>query len=364
MATARLVGEMTFLAALAATLGACGGGGGGGGSTPTSGSSGANWTIPETAVIDAGPGRDGIPSIDRPVMQLAADVPDREILPNELIVGVLHEGTIHAYSHNILNWHEVVNDSIDFNDFIVSYCPLTGSAMSWDADDSLTNTEFGVSGLLYNSNLILYDRNSGSRWSQMLQQSVQGSRVREQPARIQVVETRWSTWQAMYPDSFVLTRVTSYSRDYDAYPYANYRANEELLFPVERQDNRLHPKTRIIGIHGSTASKVYQVSGFGSTTQAINDQFDGQPIVAAGNSRSDIAVIFGRELADGTILTFTALDDQLPNILQDTEGNTWDVFGNAVSGPRAGERLPMTNSFTAFWFAWAAFFDSPEIHFN
>lgn len=314
--------------------------------------------------MDGGPGQDGIPAIDRPVMQLAAEVPDREILDAELVVGVLHEGAMHAYPYNILNWHEVVNDSINFNDFVVSYCPLTGSSVAWDADDGLANTEFGVSGLLYNSNLILYDRESGSRWSQMLQQSVEGTRVRERPARIQVVETTWSTWKTMYPDSFVMTRSTGYSRDYDAYPYGGYRFSEDLLFPVSRTDNRLHPKTRVIGIHSATASKVYQIEGFGAATQAVNDHFDGDPIVVVGNSSADIAVIFSRELGDGTILDFSALDGQLPNILQDSEGNTWDVFGNAVSGPRAGERLAMTNSFTAMWFAWVAFFENPEIHFN
>lgn len=341
----------------------CSCGGGGGGSTPTASSNGA-WIIPESEVIDAGPGQDGIPAIDRPIMQRVSEVPDREILASELVVGVLHEGTIHAYPYNILNWHEVVNDSINFDDFVVSYCPLTGSAVSWDADDRLGNTEFGVSGLLYNSNLVLYDRDSGSRWSQMLQQSVQGNRAGDTPQRLQVVETKWSTWKSMYPDSFVLTRSTGFSRDYDAYPYGSYRSSAELFFPVSRSDNRLHPKTRVIGIHSDTASKVYQLSEFGDTTQAINDHFDGKPIVVAGSSRANIAVIYSRELADGTVLDFSALDGQLPNILQDTEGNTWDVFGIAVSGPRAGERLAMTNSFTAMWFAWAAFFENPEIHFN
>ena len=109
---------------------------------------------------------------------------------------------------------------------------------------------------------------------------------------------------------------------------------------------------------------MYQIDGFGGTTQAINDQFNDEPIVVVGNSSADIAVIYSRQLGDGTILEFSALDGQLPNILQDTEGNTWDVFGNAVSGPRAGEQLTMTNSFTAMWFAWVAFFEDPEIYFN
>ena len=339
---------------------ACGGGGSGSSTAPVNTTD--IWSIPAAEVIDAGPGKDGIPSIDLPVMTEAVNITD--IDPYELIVGVLHEGTIHAYSHNILDWHEVVNDSINFNGFVLSYCPLTGSAMAWDPDDSQGNTQFGVSGLLYNSNLILYDRATDSRWSQMLEKSVQGSRRNETPSRVQVVETTWATWRAMYPDSFVMTRDTGFDRDYDVYPYPGYRTDEDLLFPVSNLDNRLHPKKRVIGIRSDGASKVYQIDGFGSATLAVNDQFDGNPIVAVGNSDDNIAVIFSRVLPDGTVLTFNGLDGQLPNVMEDTEGNVWDVFGNAVSGPRSGERLAMTNSFTAMWFAWAAFFPSAEIHFN
>ncbi len=347
---------LTMLAGI--SVAACGGGDGA--AAPTNPSS--NWLIPVGEVIDAGPGKDGIPAIDSPVMQLASEVTD--IRPNELIVGVLHEDTIHAYPHNILNWHEVVNDSINFNGFVLSYCPLTGSSMSWDPDDTVGNTEFGVSGLLYNSNLILYDRETDSHWSQMIEQSVEGPRASDRPVRIQVVETTWRTWLAMYPNSLVMMRSTGFDRDYDAYPYNDYRFSEELLFPVSNTDNRLHPKNRVIGVRDGSVSKVYQLDGFGPSTQAINDQFNGDPIVAVGNSSDNIAVVFRRDLADGTILTFSGLDGQLPDIMQDTEGNVWDVFGNAVSGPRVGERLAMTNSYTAMWFAWAAFFPNAEIHFN
>jgi len=351
---------LAFSILATAALAACGGGGGGGPAAPLD--PGANWLIPGDEVIDAGPGRDGIPSIDSPIMLEALNVTD--IQPRDLIVGVLHEGTMHVYPHDILNWHEVVNDSINFNSFVLSYCPLTGSAMSWDSDDALGNSEYGVSGLLYNSNLILYDRESNSHWSQMLEQSVQGPRSGARPDRIQVIETTWATWLAMYPDSFAMSRSTGFDRDYDAYPYQDYLFSDELLFPVSSTDNRLHPKIRVIGIRSTTTSKVYQVDGFGPVTQAINDQFNGNPIVAVGNSDANIAVIYSRELDDGTILTFSGLDGQLPNIMQDTEGNVWDVFGNAVSGPRVGERLAMTNSYTALWFAWATFYPNAEIHFN
>ncbi len=192
-------GRLAILLIFGAAVTACGGSGGG--STAPADFVG-DWQIPVGEVVDAGPGRDGIPAIDRPIVTTASSIDD--IRPNELIIGVLHEGAIHAYSHNILNWHEVVNDAINFNDFTLSYCPLTGSAVAWDSDDGLSTTEFGVSGLLFNSNLILYDRETGSNWSQMLEQAVQGSRSLEQPQRIQIVETTWRTWKNMYPDLFAI----------------------------------------------------------------------------------------------------------------------------------------------------------------
>ncbi len=342
-------------------LASCGGGGGDA-SAPQVGNTGSNWLIPVAEVFDGGPGQDGIPAIDTPIFQRAAD--DTFLWERDLVIGIYLDGEYRAYPHKILNWHEVVNDSVLSDYFVLSYCPLTGSALAWDVDDNAGNPEFGVSGLLYNSNLILYDRNSGSRWSQMLELAVWGERIQEIPARIQVIETTWTTWKTLYPDSWVLTTDTGHQRNYILYPYGDYFRNEDLLFPISNLDNRLHPKERVIGIRSTTTSKVYQVDGFGTSTQTINEQFGGQPIVIVGNSDANFAAIFGRELVDGTVLTFSPLTGQYPSVMEDTEGNTWDLFGTAVSGPRMGTQLPMTSSFTAMWFAWATFFENTEIHFN
>jgi len=351
--------EYGLLLTVALLMAACGGSSsGGGGDTPRV----SAWLIPSMEVYDGGPGQDGIPSIDQPQFTRAGDTTYLDA--SDRVVGVFVNGQYHAYPHRILDWHEVVNDAVDTDVFVLSYCPLTGSALAWDVSDDATNTEFGVSGLLYNSNLILYDRASGSRWSQMLQQSVWGDRSGERAEPIRVIETSWPTWQSMYPDSLVLTLETGFLRPYDVYPYSSYRTNSDLIFPIEDLDDRLHPKRRVIGIHSNAASKVYQIDSFGSTTQAINDHFDGNPIVVVGNSDLDIAAIYSRELDDGTILDFSPVPNQLPVVMSDSEGNDWDIFGNAVSGPRTGVRLERTTSFTAMWFAWAAFFENTEIHFN
>jgi len=236
--------------------------------------------------------------------------------------------------------------------------------VGWNVSASLTRKSFGVSGLLYNNNLILYDRETDSNWSQMLQQAVSGERRGERPERFQVLEMSFSTLKTAYPDALVMTRETSYDRDYDLDPYIHYTANEALIFPVSFEDRRLFLKARVLGIHSNTGSRVYQIESFGSATQTINDQFGNQSIVVVGNTDLDIAAIYNRELSDGTILSFSPLENALPGIMTDTEGNTWDLFGTAVSGPRAGEQLAMTQSYVAMWFAWAVFFRDAEIYFN
>jgi len=356
-----LSGRIFLCVAAALLIAGCGGGGGSGGGG-SGGGTAFTWLVPEDEVVDGGPGKDGIPAIDEPAFESASTI--SSVGADDLVIVLRDAGTIKVYPHDIMDWHEIVNDGVSADPFSMSYCPLTGSAVAWKGDPNQPRRSFGVSGLLYNSNLILYDRKTDSYWSQMLQKSIRGPRAGEKPERIQVIEMPFRTSQEMYPTAHVMTRNTGWERSYGIYPYGRYRTNENLLFPVSPEDNRLHAKTRVIGIYSDTGSKVYQVQEFGATTLAINDQFDNQSIVVVGNSTLNFAAIFSRELADGTILAFSPIQDDLPNIMSDGEGNVWDVFGSAVSGPRAGENLLITQSFTAYWFAWAAFFPDPEIHFN
>ena len=343
----------------ATLLVSCGGGGDG-----ASGRTASVWLIPVDEVIDGGPGVDGIPSIDVPLFEAISANTDSD--PEGLVIGLKHNGRTKAYPHDIMTWHEIVNDDRNTaNALVLSFCPLTGTAMAWQSHEDFGRTTFGTSGLLYNNNLILYDRATGSHWSQMLQMAVEGERIREELPRLQVVETKLSTWQTMYPDSEFMTRETSYSRDYDITPYGNaYTSNQILLFPISNDDNRLRRKIRVVGIRSDTASRVYQISGFGPTTQTINDDFEGTAIVVVGNSDLQFGVIYNRRLDDGSILNFTPRQGDLPNVMQDDEGNVWDILGLATSGPRAGAQLHMTRSYTAMWFAWATYFVDAEIYFN
>ncbi len=320
--------------------------------------------VDRSLLLDGGPGPDGIPPLETPdFLQSANSAPFAD---SELVVGVKISNDVRAYPHSILNWHEVVND-LFFTEgepkrATLNYCPLTGSAMLWQSFMEPGNETMGTSGLLFNSNLVMYDRKTQSFWSQMLEQAIVGDQVTKIPNRLQAVETTWGTWKAMYPQTTVLSKNTGFSRNYDVYPYGSFRQNESVLFPVANADDRrLHPKERVLGINVRDQSKAYPIRRFEPDVEVINESVGDMNVVVAGSSGSNFGVVFNRELEDCTVLEFEAVQDQLPVVMQDEEGNEWDIFGVAVSGPRKSQHLQKTNSYIAYWYAWTAFFQGAVI---
>ena len=334
----------------------------------TTGSSGGggNWLIPESEIRDGGPGRDGIPSVDNPQFAPVDEIDF--IIDDRLVIGVKNGDEVKAYPHQVLDWHEIVNDEIGGTPFALTYCPLTGTGIGWHREINGSVTEFGVSGLLFRNNLIPFDRNSDSEWSQMQLRGVRGEHSASNIETVDVIETNWSTWKEMYPDSEVLTTETGFSRDYQEYTYGiSYLNNSNTLFPVNNRDDRLHEKERVHGIIADTAAtedadvKVYVIDDMGTGVNVIEDSFQGIDHVVVGSAELNIAASFERTI-NGTLLNFEPVNDSLPVVMEDQEGNRWDIFGNAVSGPRQGQQLTPTKSYTGYWFAWADFFLGAEIY--
>jgi hypothetical protein len=166
----------------------------------------------------------------------------------------------------------------------------------------------------------------------------------------------------MYPESRVLSENTGFSRDYTAYPYGSFREDESLLFPVDNDlDRRLHRKERVLGINVGDHSRVYPISTFSTGVEVINESVGDMNVVVAGSSNHNFGVVFNRELEDCTVLEFQAVQNALPVVMRDDEGNEWDLFGVAVNGDRKGQQLQKTNSYIAYWYAWTAFFHGTEI---
>ncbi|MBL1215701.1 MAG: DUF3179 domain-containing protein [Ignavibacteriae bacterium] len=321
------------------------------------------WLIPKDQIFDGGPGKDGIPALQNPELLSISSI--SYLNDNDLVIIIRFGNTIKVYPHAILDWHEIINDGIDNHKFAITYCPLTGSATAWNRILNGTETTFGVSGLLYNSNLIPYDRATNSNWSQMEVQSVNGSLIGTEAETYSIIETTWKTLKALYPAASVVSTNTGISRNYGSYPYGDYRTNHNsLLFPVSTNDERLDAKLRVLGIVDGSDAIAHQISSFGNENFISNETINGKQIVVIGNSDKNFAAAFYRNVSDGKQLVFTPLQNMLPIVMEDNEGNKWDFFGRAVEGSRTGEELDSPKAFIAYWFAWAAFYPNTSIANN
>jgi hypothetical protein len=172
----------------------------------------------------------------------------------------------------------------------------------------------------------------------------------------------------MYPSSKVVSTQTGHSRNYGRYPYGDYRTNHNnIIFPFSPRDNRLATKERVLGVLIDGNAKVYRFSSFAGGTGLIEDDFKNEPLVVVGNEEQNFIVAFMRRLDDGTILDFSVAPDQNSStptaiLLSDNEGNQWNIFGEAVAGPRSGQKLSPATSFIGYWFSWGAFYPGVEIH--
>lgn len=317
------------------------------------------WLIPFDEVRDGGPGKDGIPAIDDPKF---IDASKADYLnDDDLVLGFADGGEVRAYPHNILDWHEIINDDTPNHSLAVIYCPLTGTGIGWDRNVGDKKTTFGVSGLLYNSNIIPYDRSTDSNWSQLLLKSVNGDLAGTRPGIHNLVETSWKTWKTMFPDSKVLSLSTGYNRNYQNYPYGSYKTNESLIFPVSNTDARIHLKERVLAVFENEKAIAFRFDQLETNDYLITARLNDKNLVVTGDKSANLMVAFQRTLPDGTSLEFQPLNNQLPNILTDNEGNIWDVFGRATDGPRKGEELSPVPQMMGYWFAFAAFYPKIDL---
>lgn len=311
------------------------------------------WTITKSGIRDGGPGKDGIPSIDDPIFISANNVDF--LSDTDLVIGVIENNIPKAFPHIILDWHEIVND----NSFALNYCPLTGTAFAWENVVNGLETTFGVSGLLYNANLILYDRFTNSNWSQLKLECVNGPRINDKPKLFDVVETDWKTWKTLYPDTQVLDTQTGFSRTYGTSPYGDYSVrNERFIFTPSIINPALPNKDRVFAIIDNDVAKVYQFSNF-TNGKAIRDTFNGNDYLIVGNEN----LICGFKLeGDFSNLTFEYDFNFSESFFKDNEGNKWSVFGKNIEGPRDGQSLSSIKSVMSYWFAIAVFYPNPEIY--
>lgn len=310
------------------------------------------WSIPVTEVLDGGPGRDGIPALENPNFVAAEDA-SAVLRDTDLIIGFKNGNDVRAYPHIILDWHEIINDNISDTSLAVTYCPLTGTGIGWNRILNGRETTFGVSGLLYQTNLVPFDRATLSNWSQILNESVNGRLLGEKADLIPLVETDWGTWKSMFPSTKVLSIITGFSRTYGIYPYGDYRTNNDFfIFPTPK-DPRLPLKERVHAIIDNGDAKAYRFADV-AASGAIKDSFGGKDYLVVGNT--EFMVSFELNGSQNTSQFEFIFDGSSEAIVQDTDGTQWNAFGEVVSG--SGSPLKVSTSFMGYWFSIPAFYET------
>jgi len=216
----------------------------------------SNASIPTDEILSGGPAKDGIPALSDPELLKASDA--TYLKPNDRVIGIELDGIARAYPISILNWHEIVNDQINDQQFAITYCPLCGTGVAFFSKVAGKVSEFGVSGLLYNSDVLLYDRNTESLWSQILGEAVSGKMLGQKLDPIPISHTTWRDWLAQHPDTQVLSTNTGYSRDYGRNPYQGYEQSRQLFFEVNNKaPETYHPKEQVFGVEFNGIYKAY-----------------------------------------------------------------------------------------------------------
>ncbi|MFO7592096.1 MAG: DUF3179 domain-containing protein [Acidimicrobiia bacterium] len=321
-------------------------------------------------LLAGGPPPDGIPAVDNPLFESAGDVD--WLGAREPVLAFEIDGDARAYPVQILTWHEIVNDTVAGVPVAITYCPLCNSAIAYDRRLGDRILDFGVSGLLYRSDLVMYDRQTESLWVQFLGQAVVGRLAGEKLEPISVSTVAWRDWRTAHPDGLVLSRDTGFDRDYGRNPYPGY--DDERTDPFlldEPADPKLPAKARIVGIERDGAAAGITLRRL---RKARIEEVDvGGPVVV-WHAKGTASGLDDQTVADGIDVGATGafdpvVDGQHLNFepagkrrFRDVEtGSTWDILGRAVEGPLAGRALAPVVHVDTFWFAWSVFVPNAAI---
>ena len=331
--------------------------------------------FPRSQIFSGGPPKDGIPALNNPDFVSATDA--FFLSDFDFVFGVFINGEAKAYPHAAGWWHEIVNDVVGGVPISQTLCPLTGTGLVFrTADDDGSQFELGVSGLLFNSNLIMYDRRDNTTlYPQMSFTGIDGNFFGESLELMPVVETTWGMWKKLYPSTSVLdlssTGVYGLSR-YGSYPYGSYREAGWFLFePRTLSSNPLRNlfsvKDRVLGIRSGGVPKAYPFASLGDKN-VINDTVEGKDLVVVWDNDARLAIPYERDV-EGRTLTFQidleSNSGKLPFNMTDQEtGTIWNIKGVAIDGELSGSRLKQIPAYNSMWFAWITFWQNTEIWEN
>jgi len=325
-------------------------------------------TVPLEEILSGGPPKDGIPALDRPVFESVREA-DRWLADRDPVAVVRLNGEVKAYPLTILIWHEIVNDEVGGEPVAVTYCPLCNTTLAFHRRHGDRVLDFGTTGRLRHSDLIMYDRQTESWWQQATGEAVVGELAGE---ALEFVPALLLPWREVKREGRqtvqVLSRDTGHDRDYGTNPYAGYdtrRSPLEAFFRKE-EDRRLPAMERVLAL-GERRDPVAVPFSRLARERVLDLEVAGEPVVvfwASGTASALDAGTVGRGRDVGTAV---ALDPRLDGETLVFEsrrggrfrdrgtGSIWTVQGEAVEGSLQGRRLQVLHHGTPFWFAWVAF---------
>ena len=328
-------------------------------------------TVEWDSILSGGPPKDGIPAVDSPSFEsLAAG--DEWLEDVDPVILFSHGDLSRAYPLSILIWHEIVNDEVDGQPVSITFCPLCNASIVFDRNFDGQVLDFGTTGRLRNSDLIMYDRQTETWWQQFTGEGIVGKYAGQQLNFLTSQVLSWKDFKDAHPDGEVLAR-PNMPRNYGYNPYVGYDSTSHPFLFLDTPDPRLDPVERVLGVTTQTEAIAYPFALL-EEAGVVHDSFGGvelaifhkpglasaldSSVISKGRDIGAVAV-FERQLGD-QLLTFSANED---GTFSDAEtGSAWDILGEAIDGPLAGEQLTPVLHFDHFWFAWAAFFPTTELY--
>ena len=330
-------------------------------------------TVPYSEILSGGPPKDGIPALKDPQFVSVADA-DGWLKPKEPVILVQVGDDARAYPIQILIWHEIANDTVGGEPLVVTFCPLCNTAIAFKRTVNGQVLDFGTTGRLRYSNLIMYDRQTETWWQQATGEAIAGELTGMQLEFYPATIIAWQDFKTSYPDGTVLSRETGYPRDYGHNPYIGYDDvnNPPFLYQGPATPDQLPPVARVltIDLNGEAVAYPYETL---EKMGAVNDTVGGEAVVvfwqagtvspldsATTASGRDVgaAAAFSRQL-DGQTLSFTFVEEK---IIDDQTKSEWNILGQAIVGELKGKRLTSLVSINHFWFSWAAFKPQTRIY--
>jgi hypothetical protein len=322
--------------------------------------------VPYREILSGGPPKDGIPALDHPRF-VGVPEADRWLTADEPVIALQVGADARAYPVQILIWHESVNDTVGGVPLAVSYCPLCNTAIAFERTVHGRVLDFGTTGRLHFSNLIMYDRQTETWWQQATGLAIAGTLTGTQLVFRSAALLSWAAFKAAHPSGRVLSRDTGYHRPYGENPYTGYDTVDQrpFLFTGPATPRALPPMARVLTVTLRGDAVAYPFALL-RKVHVVDDTIGRTPVVVlwtpGTSSPLDATTIAGgRDVGAATVYRRTVTGRPLTfafargRFIDKQTGSVWTQLGRAIRGPFAGAVLQPVVAVNHFWFSWAAF---------